>query len=79
MTHCPRIENCTFFQEELYQKATHLIQSFRDHYCQGRFTDCACYQIASTLGDQYVPSLMLPTQIEWAQEILKENTPPLPA
>jgi hypothetical protein len=37
--------------------------------------DCARYQIASTLGDPFVPSLMLPSQIEWAQQILKDNTP----
>ncbi|MBN1123737.1 MAG: hypothetical protein JXA82_01930 [Sedimentisphaerales bacterium] len=77
MGHCPRIADCAFLKEEIYRNMPRLLQRFQNTYCQNRFTDCACYKIASVLGDQFVPSLMLPSQIEWAQQILKDNTPAL--
>lgn len=73
MAYCPRIEKCAFLKEEIYQNMKRLLQQYQNTYCQDRFTDCACYKIATTLGDQFVPSLMMPSQIEWAEQILKEN------
>lgn len=77
MAHCPQIEECLFFQEEIYLKTTHLVQDFQ-FYSQDKYVDCALYVISSSLGEQYVPPLMLPSKIEWAQEILKENMHTLP-
>lgn len=75
MAHCPRIDNCAFLKDEMYQQMTRLLERFQELYCQDQFTSCACYKIASALDESFIPPVMLPSQVEWADQIIRENKP----
>ena len=73
MAQCPRMADCAFLQDELFQKMTFLIQQVQDYYCNDQFVTCACYRVATALGDEFIPSLLMPSQIDWAEQILRDN------
>lgn len=73
MEKCQFIDECSFFQEDPISKMPNLIQRFRAEYCHNDCCSCARYRISAALGLTYVPSLMMPTQLEWAELILKEE------
>lgn len=73
MEKCQFIDECSFFKEEPIASMHNLIQRFRDEYCHSNCSSCARYRISAALGLTYVPALMMPTQLEWAELILKEE------
>lgn len=75
MEKCQFIDECSFFKEESISKMPNLIERFRTEYCYGNCSQCARYRISAGLGLTYVPNLMMPTQLEWAELIFKEERP----
>ena len=73
MAQCPRMADCAFLKDELFQKMTFLIQKVQITYCNDEFVNCACYRVATSVGDEFIPSLMMPSQIEWAEQIRRDN------
>lgn len=78
MEKCQFIEECSFFKEETISQMPNLIDRFQKEYCHGNFSECARYRISAGLGLTYVPNLMMPTQLEWAELIFKEERPVRP-
>lgn len=72
MEHCEFYECCELFTDENATHMPKLAKMFRERYCTDNFDQCARYQVAVQAGRQYVPTYMLPTQTEWAQQIVKE-------
>ena len=72
MKTCQYSNRCSFLQDHDNQmpKLTTLL---REKYCLGQFEQCARYQVAVSLGSQRVPAYMLPSQAEWAEQIIKEQ------
>lgn len=68
---CSLIEQCQFLiqNEENMPKLRNL---FRERYCLGSFDQCARYQVGISTGLKNVPEFMLPTQNEWACQIIQE-------
>ena len=73
MARCQFADSCAFLQDDVFRQMRGLIQRFQHSYCHDNFSGCARYKIASTLGESYVPSPMIPSQLEWAEQILKEH------
>lgn len=73
MARCPFLETCAFLKDEMFGKMHGLIRRFQDTYCHDNFSGCARYKIASVLGEPAVPAPMMPTQIEWAQQVLDDQ------
>jgi hypothetical protein len=74
MESCKFLQGCTFFNDPSVQSFQALFDQLKADYCCGHFEDCARYQIASRLGQEQVPSTMLPTQLQWAEMILRRYT-----
>ena len=54
-------------------KMPELITRIQDTYCtKPARSECARFQIAQSVGLEKVPPLMLPEQMEWAQQIIEE-------
>lgn len=73
MPDCKRIDGCIFVKnglaaEDTDAELTDMIETF----CRGDNTSCARNMIASMLSPADVPAVMLPTDVEWAQEIITE-------
>jgi len=73
MPDCKRIEGCIFVknglaEEDIDSEVMEMIEMF----CRGNNTSCARNMIASMLSPADVPTTMLPTDVEWAQEIIAE-------
>lgn len=73
METCEFLNVCRFFNSKDTEGCTLLKERLKNAFCQGCFTDCARYAIAITIGLESVPVLMIPTQKEWAEQILLEN------
>lgn len=73
METCKYLQDCAFFNDPTTQKLQVLADQLMADYCQGRFEDCARYQVASRLGREQVPVSMLPTQLQWAEMIFRKN------
>lgn len=73
MAQCPFLENCAFMHDETFRQMHGLIQRFQQAYCQDDYSSCARHQIASVLGESFVPSPMIPTQVDWAQQIIRDS------
>lgn len=69
---CTLIDQCQFLiqNEENMPKLRNM---FRERYCLGSFEQCARYQVAMSLGMRNVPEFMLPSQNEWAWQIIQEQ------
>lgn len=73
METCKYLNSCTFYNDPATQKFQILTDQLKADYCQGRFCDCARYQVASRLGPDRVPRSMLPTQLQWAEMIFRHS------
>ncbi len=73
MARCPLYESCAFLKDETFEKMRGLVHRFQQIYCQGNYSGCARYKIASALGESFVPTLMMPNQIEWADQVLLDQ------
>ena len=72
MNSCDLKDTCRFFREETCAKMPKLVKTLKERYCLGNCAECARYILAKTIGSEYVPEFMLPTQTEWAEQILQE-------
>jgi hypothetical protein len=79
MAHCPLFERCAFLKDDTFRKMQGLIHRFQETYCHDNFSGCARYKIASVLGESFVPAPMMPTQIDWARQVLSDQVPSSPA
>jgi hypothetical protein len=69
---CPRLEQCHFIRENQI-KMPELVARTQHNYCtQSAHSRCARFYITQLLGTEAVPSLMLPSQFEWAQQVIEE-------
>lgn len=73
MAGCPKKDVCTLLTDKTFQKMPGLLQRFRQNFCDSDFALCARYQVAKECGDAFVPDPMLPTQIDWARQIIQEE------
>lgn len=69
MSECQFIKECQFFKKKL-GKMPAASDVIRKMYCQWRFTTCARYKIATTLGQSAVPHDMFPGDKLKAAEML---------
>lgn len=80
MADCPKKDVCTLLTDKTFQKMPGLLQRFRQNFCDSEFALCARYQVAAECGDAVIPEPMLPTQIDWARQLILEsktaNIPP---
>ena len=73
MESCDFYETCELFNQECASNMPRLVSMFKVQYCQGDPSQCARSLVAAEIGRQHVPEFMLPTQIEWALQIIKEQ------
>lgn len=73
METCTYFHDCVFFNDPSTQNLQILADQLKKDYCQGRFEDCARYQVACRLGRDQVPASMLPTQLQWAEMIFRQS------
>ena len=70
---CPFMDTCAFLRENR-TTMPELIERIQDTYCtKPARSECARFQIAQSVGIAKVPPLMLPEQVEWAQQIIEES------
>lgn len=69
---CPLLDQCELISENL-DKMPELILRTKDRFCSNPELECARRRIKQTLGDKMVPPLMLPEQMDWAEQIIDEN------
>jgi capsular polysaccharide biosynthesis protein len=77
MADCRFLEKCPFFNAPEVADRLHLINHLKTTYCHNDFENCCRYWIATTLGREHVPALMMPDQMDWARQILQESTLPI--
>lgn len=75
MAGCPKKDVCFLLTDKTFQKMPALLQRFRKNFCEGDFSLCARYKVAAACADAAVPASMLPTQIDWALQIIQEGKP----
>ena len=75
MAQCPLTEKCGFLNDDLFLGMPGLVRRFQQIYCQNKFDECARHRVNAALGEDSVPSLMMPSQNEWADQILAEQVP----
>ena len=67
---CKYLNYCPVYQGKLADKEG-MKKIFKRRYCEGDYSNCARYQIASTIGESHVPEGLLPNQNEKAKEVLE--------
>lgn len=72
-TTCPFENKCAFILNN-QEKMPELIEKTRKQYCVNSFSACARVKVYEALGPSCVPSLLLPSQHEWAKQILFDAT-----
>lgn len=68
---CPYIKSCSLIQQNK-TRMPNLIQRIQDYYCALESVRCARRWIYDTLGESFVPPLLLPNQWEWARQLATE-------
>ncbi|MFZ9033779.1 MAG: hypothetical protein ACO21J_07495 [Anaerohalosphaeraceae bacterium] len=69
---CPLMDTCAFLRENR-TTMPELVERIQDTYCtKPARSECARFKIAQSVGTEKVPPLMLPEQVEWAQQIIEE-------
>lgn len=69
---CPLMDTCVFLRENR-TTMPELVERIQDTYCtKPARSECARFKIAQSVGTEKVPPLMLPEQVEWAQQIIEE-------
>ena len=69
---CPLLDQCDLIHENATKKPE-LIRRIQSHYCtKTAHCQCARFQVHQSRGSAAVPPLMLPEQIDWAQQIIEE-------
>lgn len=73
MKSCAYIEQCKNLSDKHGLQMPKLASIFRERYCMDQFDQCARYRVAAVLGPMQIPDFMLPSQIEWAAQIIQEK------
>jgi hypothetical protein len=69
---CSFLDECVFIREN-QTKMPELVVRIQNNFCtKSACFRCARFQISQLLGLEAVPPLMLPSQIEWARQIIEE-------
>ncbi|MFZ9023344.1 MAG: hypothetical protein ACO3BO_01210 [Anaerohalosphaeraceae bacterium] len=69
---CALMDTCAFLRENR-TTMPELVERIQDTYCtKPARSECARFKIAQSVGTEKVPPLMLPEQVEWAQQIIEE-------
>lgn len=68
---CPFLLQCTFMETH-QEKTPELAQWFYKQHCTSESTKCALRMVYETLGSDAGKVLMLPDQIDWADQIIAE-------
>jgi hypothetical protein len=73
MQRCEYFEICSLFTVDAIAKCEKTQERFRETFCISSNCNCARKMVHSKLGMDYVPALMLPSQLDWARQILSDN------
>lgn len=68
---CMFVDQCQFLIQN-QDNMPKLRNLFRERYCFGPFEQCARYQVGSAVGFKNVPEYMLPSQNEWARQVIED-------
>jgi len=69
MPHCNITERCWFYRQK--KKLTSPEFNMFQKYCNGRYMDCARYQVAQYYGFRYVPKGLQPNEIGQIKGVLR--------
>ena len=69
MPRCAYTETCVFFNDEVGYSID-LQASMRVAYCMGDFESCARYRTLLTIPREEIPKDLIPTDQDWAREII---------
>lgn len=72
MAVCEKLEKCPFYQGKMNMESG-LGKIYKTKYCEGDKMKCARYQIATTVGPEFVTNHIYPNMNELAQKIIEEN------
>lgn len=70
--HCPLCGECELIQNHK-DRMPELIFRLMERYCRDDYSKCARKWLVDTLGRSAVPELMMPSQWEWAHNILDDH------
>jgi hypothetical protein len=69
MAECDIISECTFFNDKMADMPV-TAEIMRRKLCRGDFSGCAIFMVAKAVGREYVPSNLIPNQLERVEEII---------
>ena len=76
MAECENLGKCPFFNATTTSLMPQLCEMLKERFCLTDNTGCARLAVRTALGPEYVPLVMTPFQMEWARQILAENSVP---
>ncbi len=72
MAQCEKLAKCPFYQGKMSMDSG-LGAMYKQKYCEGDKTQCARYQIATTLGPDFVNNSIYPNMNDMAKKLIAEN------
>ncbi len=72
MATCEKLAKCPFYQGKMDMESG-LGAMYKKRYCEGDKTQCARYQIATTLGPEFVNDKIYPNMNNIAEKLIAEN------
>lgn len=73
MESCKYIQKCPFFNQ-LEENAMHqLVERMKQQFCLSGGQGCARLKVRTTIGPEQVPLLMMPHQLEWADQVVHDH------
>ncbi len=72
MAQCEKLSKCPFYQGQMSMESG-LGAMYKRKYCEGDKTTCARYQIATTVGPEFVTNKVYPNMNDLAKKIIEEN------
>ncbi len=72
MAVCEKLAKCPFYQGKMSME-TGLGAIYKQIYCEGDKLKCARYQIATTVGPEFVNNNIYPNMNALAEKIIAEN------
>lgn len=73
MKSCKYLGSCGILADGNGASMPKMRSLFRERYCLNNAGQCARFRIAEAVGFAQVPEFMLPSQIEWADQIINEQ------
>ncbi len=72
MATCEKLAKCPFYQGEMKMDSG-IGSMYKKRYCEGDKNQCARYQIATTVGPQFVNNSIYPNMADLAKSIIEKN------